>query len=283
MSKKKYAAKGKRMKSVSFCLSLILWTSLTFASSLTPVVTSNEKVPEALRAYFNYLDQHPKTLGFLGDADHGEIGIVLDKEKIFDIEQRTGRKVGIVAEDNYWLWINDAVKFPNGKYGVYGRLLWRQSLTGATGVAVMAVLPNGKIVLNRNFRHATRSWEYELPRGGVNIGETVEDAAVREVKEETGMIIDQLQLLGEIAGDSGVTNGIMPVFFAKVVAQQEAQPEDSEAIAAIESFSVDELKKGFIDGYLVVTVNQQACKIPLRDPYLAFAILQTDIRMSFKK
>lgn len=271
------------MRPFLFCLSLILSTSVTFAGSQTPVVTSSEKVPEALRAYFNYFDQYPKTLGFLGDADQGEIGIVLDKQKIFEIEQKMGRKVGVVAEDNYWLWINDAVKFPSGKYGVYGRLLWRQSLTGATGVAVMAVLPNGKIVLNRNFRHATRSWEYELPRGGCGIGETVENAAIREAKEETGMIIDQLQLLGEVATDAGVTNAIVPVFFARTIAQQDSQPEDSEAIAAIESFSVDELKKGFIDGYLSVTVNQQVCKIPLRDPYLAFALLQTDLRMSFKK
>jgi ADP-ribose pyrophosphatase len=257
------------MKRILFCLTLILSTSLASA---------HEKLPEGLNAYFNYLDQYPKTLLPLGNAQEGEIEIIIDRQKIFDIQQKTGRKVGVVAEDNYWLWINDAVKFPNGKCGVYGRLLWRQSLTGATGVAVMAMLPDGKIVLNRNFRHATRSWEYELPRGAVSIGETIEDAAAREVKEETGMILDQLQLLGQVATDSGITNAVIPVFLAKITAQQEAQPEDSEAIAAIEAFSVEELKKGFVDGYLSIRVNEEIRKIPLRDPFLAFALFQANLR-----
>jgi ADP-ribose pyrophosphatase len=267
------------MKPILFCLSLILPISSIFAIGQEAVVASDEKLPEVLNAYFNYLNQYPKILSFLGNAHQGEIEIILDKQKIFDIQQKTARKVGVVAEDNYWLWINDAVKFPNGTYGVYGRLLWRQSLTGATGVAVMAVLPNGKIALNRNFRHATRSWEYELPRGAVNNGETIEEAAAREVKEETGMIIDQLQLLGQIAIDSGVTNAVVPVFFAKIVAQQKAQPETSEAIASIDFFSVEELKKGFIDGFLSARINgEEICKIPLRDSFLAFALFQVDLR-----
>ena len=268
------------MKRILCCLPFIFSASLAFGVSQNTDLALDKKTPEylKLRAYFDYLDQYPKTLAFLGDANQGEIEIILDEQKIADIQKKMNRKVGIVAEDNYWLWINDAVKFPNGKYGVYGRLLWRQSLTGATGVAVMAILPNGKIVLNRNFRHATRSWEYELPRGAVGIGERMEDAAMREVKEETGMVVDQLQLLGNMATDSGVTNAVIPVFLAKVVAQEEAQPEDSEAIAAIESFSVEELKRGFVDGYLSVKVNGEMRNIPLRDPFLAFALFQADLR-----
>lgn len=267
------------MKRILFYLTIILSASSTLAFSQEAAVVSDEKLSEGLSAYFNYLDRYPKTLSFLGNAHHGEIEIIFDKQKIFDIQQKTGRKVGIVAEDNYWLWINDAVKFPNGTYGVYGRLLWRQSLAGATGVAVMVMLPNGKIALNRNFRHTTRSWEYELPRGGVDIGETIEAAAAREVQEETGMIIDQLQLLGQIAVDSGVTNAVVSVFFARILAQQMSQPEDSEAIAAVDFFSIEELKKGFIDGCLSVRINEEMCKIPLRDPFLAFALFQADLRL----
>lgn len=257
---------------------LFLFSSLALAADQkTPSAAS-----DTLDSYFSYLDKYPQTLLPIGDATLGEIEIILDKKKMCELQQKTGRKIGVIAEDNYWLWINDAVKFPNGKEGVYGRLLWRQSLTGPTGVAVMAILPNGKIVLNRNFRHATRSWEYELPRGGRNANESIESAAIREVKEETGMLIDQLHLLGQIATDSGITNSVAPVFLARVVAEEESQPDDSEAIAAIVAFSLEELKKGFLDGFLTLKINGETQKIPLRDPFLAFALFQADLRSLLK-
>ena len=239
--------------------------------------------PDLLSPYFKYQQQYPKIFFPLGDANRGEIEIILDKKAISEIEKKTGRKVGVIGEDTYWLWINDAVKFPSGKQGVYGRILWRQSLTGPTGVAVMALLPNAKILLNCNFRHATRSWEYELPRGGVQPNETIEEAALREVREETGMVIDKLHLLGHMAPDSGVMNTIVPVFLAEVIAEEKATPEDSEAIDAVESFTVEELKKGFIDGFLIAKIQGKEQKIPLRDPFLAFALLQAELRQLLPK
>jgi ADP-ribose pyrophosphatase len=237
-----------------------------------------ENQSHSLEKYLHYLDKYPDTLGPWGDSEKGEIEIIKDPKKIQEIECRTGRKIGVIAEDNYWIWINDAVRFPNGHESAYGRMLWRQSLFGTTGVAVMPILPNGKIVLNRNFRHATRSWEYELPRGGVNVGESVEAAARREVKEETGMVIEDLIFLGNIMPNSGSFNTVDPVFMAKVVRQEHPEQEDSEAIAAVEAFTVEEIKKGFKDGYLSVTIDGKVSHINLRDPFLAFAILQADLR-----
>lgn len=74
-------------------------------------------------SYFDYLNQYSHTLGPLGNYKKGEIEIILDKDKIGEIEKNTQRKVGVIAEDKYWIWLNDAVRFPNGNYGVYGRLL----------------------------------------------------------------------------------------------------------------------------------------------------------------
>jgi ADP-ribose pyrophosphatase len=231
-----------------------------------------------LDSYFEYLNTYSATLGPWGDAANGEIEIIRDIEKITEIEQMAGRQVGIIAKDKYFIWINDAVQFPNGKYGVYGRILWVASLQRSSGVAVMPILPDGKIALNRNFRHATRSWEYELPRGTINADETIHAAAVREVKEETGMEIDELHLLGNMAVDSGFTNSVIPIFLAKVLSLGESECEDSEAIAAIEPFTVEELKQGLVSGYLTATVDGKPCQVHLRDPFLAFAILQAELQ-----
>jgi hypothetical protein len=80
--------------------------------------------------------------------------------------------------------------------------------------------------------------------------------------------------------DSGLTNSVIPVFMARVLNQTVSTPDDSEAIEEIEAFSIEEIKQGFIDGYLSTKDGE---RIHLRDPFLAFAILQTDIRTSFKE
>jgi|SRR5579862_4106553 len=264
------------MKCLSLCGIVLFFTALSPASA------QNTPSP-SIDDYLHYLDTYPETLGPCGNASLGEIEIIRDRKKILEIEQTIGRKVGVISQDKYWIWINDAVKFPNGKNGVYGRILWSNSLKGNPGVAVVPLLQNGKIALNRNFRHATRSWEYELPRGRIDENETAEAAAMREIKEETGMRIDTLHSLGAMAVDTGLTNSVVPIFLGKVLSQEDAKPEDSEAIAAIEAFSIEELKKGFVDGYLTALVDGKPCKIHLRDPFLAFAILQAEARALFIK
>lgn len=230
-------------------------------------------------AYLDLLKKYPNTLGPLGDASKGEIQIITDPLQMEKIEKSCATKVGIVAEDKYWIWLNDPVKFPSGKEGVYRRILWVKSLTGPSGVAVIPVLPNGKIVLNRNYRHATRSWEYELPRGGINPQESPEAAARREVKEETGMLLAGLDWLGEMAVDTGLTSTVAPVYLARVVKQETPMPEESEAIDSIDAFSLAEIKNGLKQGYLEVkTEKGKSEKIPLRESFLSFALLQAEIR-----
>src|SRR4051812_10212500 len=98
----------------------------------------------ALQSYFDLFQKYPNTLGPDGNSSQGEIEIIRDPARIQEIAKSTGRKVGIICQDKYWLWISDAVKFPSGAYGVYNRILWKNSLNGPAGVAVMPILPNGK-------------------------------------------------------------------------------------------------------------------------------------------
>ena len=249
---------------------------LDFHAKNDPIVSQQAPVGK-YDDYLQFLKQYP-TLGPVGDYRLGEIEIVTDPVKMAEIEKTMGRSVGIISRDRYWIWLNDAVIFPNGKAGVYGRMLWVSSLEGYAGVVVMPVLPDGRIVLNRNYRHATRSWEYELPRGARNKGEQPEDTAIRETKEETGLEIAELVLLGIIAPDTGILNTVAPVYMSKVMSRGESAQEDSEAIAGIEAFTLDELKEGFRQGYLIHIENGKEMKIPLRDSFLTFALFQASLR-----
>lgn len=237
-----------------------------------------ESSETSIQNYLELIESYPKLVQPQGKAKEGEIEIVLNKEKMLSIEKSTGRNVGIVAQDKYWLWINDACIFPSGAEGVYGRILWRGALETTPGVAVMAIMPDGKVVLNCNFRHATRSWEMELPRGLRNKGETIEAAAKREAIEETGMVVDSLFVIGEIPPDSGVTSTVIPVFVAKVVKRQSAQQEDTEAIEQIITLSIDEIKEAFIKGYYQCKIRGKEQRVFFRDPFLAYAVFMYELK-----
>jgi ADP-ribose pyrophosphatase len=211
-----------------------------------------------------------------GDIAKGEIAIVLDPEKMAAIERSAGREVGIVYRDKYWIWVNDACQFPNGQYGVYGRILSTKAIEGITGVAVMPILKNGKVALICNFRHATRTWEIELPRGRVDLGESIEEAAKREVLEETGLNVDQLVLLGSMPPDTGMSSTVAPIFAAHVVSQSQSTPEPSEAIEGVFELSIDEIRKAFVSGFYTCTIRGQEQKVAFRDPFLAYALLIYD-------
>lgn len=52
------------------------------------------------------------------------------------------------------------------------------------------IVDNGKVLL-------ARQWDgYDFPGGGINLGETIEEALIREVKEETGFDVKPLNLIG---------------------------------------------------------------------------------------
>ncbi len=51
----------------------------------------------------------------------------------------------------------------------------------------------GKIVMIRQYRYPIDAWLYELPAGLIDPGENAQQAAVREMKEETGLLFEVYQ------------------------------------------------------------------------------------------
>jgi ADP-ribose diphosphatase len=146
-------------------------------------------------------------------------------------------ETGVVFMDPYLMVVRDAVRTRSGAYGTYGRMI---SPGNAPGVVVLPRTPDGVVLVN-HFRHATRSWHLELPRGfGTPGGENAADDAARELREEIGVDAGVLHDLGVLYPDTGATSTPVRLFLAEVTDTPMPAGAD-EGIDAIRIVTPDEL------------------------------------------
>lgn len=95
-------------------------------------------------------------------------------------------------------------------------------------VMIFAVTGDGMFPLVRQFRPAVEMVTLELPGGHVDDGESPEQAARKELREETGFIAQDLIPLGELSPDTGRLSNRMWCFFAPKVAPSSATVFEAE-------------------------------------------------------
>ena len=103
-------------------------------------------------------------------------------------------------------------------------------------VCIVPLLPDGSVLLEREFRYPLNSWCVSLPAGLIDAGESLEEAVARELSEETGY-----RLRADIApavrplpqpgfSSTGLTEENVQVVFAQVEAAGKARPDSAELI-----------------------------------------------------
>lgn len=101
-------------------------------------------------------------------------------------------------------------------------------------VAFAAVLDDDdRVLMLWRYRFATDEWGWELPGGIIDPGESAEEAARREVEEETGWRVGQLERLTSFQPMSGMVD-TPHVLFAGHGAVQVGEPSDAEEAAVID-------------------------------------------------
>jgi ADP-ribose pyrophosphatase len=186
--------------------------------------------------YLDFAKGYPAL--FTNPADGG-FTIILNQSEIQKVEVETAvrlkakglppewAKVGIAYRDQYLLLLRDAVRFPDGSLGTYIRFV--DISPSVPGVAILPVYQE-QILLLRHFRHATRTWHYEIPRG-FGIEGTVEANARRELEEEIGASASRLISLGLMYPDTGISSQQVALLFAEVAYY--GQVEIAEAITEL--------------------------------------------------
>src|SRR5712692_4773882 len=118
----------------------------------------------------------------------------------------------------------------------------REVITHPGSVVVLPVLPDGRILLIQQYRYATRQYLWELVAGRIDSGESVRQAAARELIEETGYRARRFRVFLDMFPTPGFLEERMHILLAEGLTQGEAQPEDDEKITS-RAFSRRELEK----------------------------------------
>ncbi len=126
----------------------------------------------------------------------------------------------------------DAVQYPDGSTGEMEMLRH----PGAAAVIPFASDPKGAdptLLLIRQYRYATGGPLFEIPAGRLDPGETPEQCALRELKEEVGVTAGRLERLTTIWTTPGFTDERIHLFWAADLAAGAHAREPDEFIEVV--------------------------------------------------
>lgn len=98
---------------------------------------------------------------------------------------------------------------------------------------VVPFLPDGRVVLVRQYRHAVGECLLELPAGTLEPGEDAADCARRELEEETGWRAGKVLPLASVYSSPGILNEAMRFFLARELEAGTADPDPGEEIEVV--------------------------------------------------
>ena len=111
-----------------------------------------------------------------------------------------------------------------------GRLSEFEIIRHPGGAAVLPLLPDGRLLLIRQFRPAAQAMVYEIPAGRLEPGESAPECAARELVEEAGYAASELLPLGTIWSTVGFCDEQIHLFLGRGLSAAEQQLEPDELI-----------------------------------------------------
>lgn len=138
---------------------------------------------------------------------------VIESQRVFD-----GRLIKVRV---------DKVRLPDGSEHR------REVVEHPGAVAIVPVLPNGDLVLVRQYRHAVGRSTLELPAGTREPGESPIETANRELREETGYRAKDTRELVRFFVSPGWADEELIVFLATNMTSGRDQPEQDEDLLVV--------------------------------------------------
>ena len=142
----------------------------------------------------------------------------------------------IVYEGSFIQVVKDNVRLPDGSTST------REHIKHPGAVAVLAILDNGNLVMERQFRYPPQREFIELPAGKIDHGEDILITAQRELLEETGYVASEWTHLSTMWPCIGYADERMEYFLASGLTHQGSQLDVGEFLEVFELSPADAMQ-----------------------------------------
>ena len=144
----------------------------------------------------------------------------------------------------------ETVTLPNGATAEL------EIITHPGAAAVVPMKDETTVVMIRQYRHAVGGFIYEIPAGKLHPGEDPRDCAMREVEEEIGYKVGNLEPLLSFFTTPGFTNEVIHIFLGKDL-QPGTQDLGADEVLEVLEMPIDKaialIKEGTIrDGKTII-------------------------------
>jgi ADP-ribose pyrophosphatase len=155
------------------------------------------------------------------------------------------RETSLSSEDAYqgkFLRLKkDIVGLPDGQE------TYREYLIHPGAVAILPVLDDGRILLERQFRYPVDQAMIEIPAGKLEVGEDPLMCAQRELLEETGYTADSWEFLGRIHPVISYSTEFIDIYLAKNLSPGERCLDQGEFLDVFAA-TLDEMHEWIANG-----------------------------------
>ncbi|NNE08464.1 MAG: NUDIX hydrolase [Gemmatimonadetes bacterium] len=169
------------------------------------------------------------------------------------MEERKWRRIESRPAGHFGIF---SVRYDRSRSPVSGYEREYTVLEAVDWVNVVAVTPEGRFVLVRQYRHGTGEYTVEIAGGGVDRGESPEAAARRELEEETGYVTEDWDLLGVVEPNPAFQANLCHTYLARNVrpdGKPAPDPGEEIDVLAWDATEVQEaVRRGVIRHALVI-------------------------------
>ena len=127
----------------------------------------------------------------------------------------------------------DEIITPDGQPGTY------HVIEKPDAVWIVPLTANGQVVLVDQYRYTVDEWCWEVPAGSVKPGQSIEEAAREELREEVGGASDSLIYIGRFYLANGICNEVGHIFLATGVILDTPHHEAAE-VMDVHLFPIEE-------------------------------------------
>ena len=159
---------------------------------------------------------------------------------------------------NRWTTVReDLAEMPNGQTTIYG------VVESGECVGVLPFLDNDRVVMVRQYRYVFgENHRWEMPTGGVKSGESLLEAAHRELREEVGYDAAELQHINTYFPSKSVMHEIAHLYIGRGLSRVHAIPDETEFMEVAE--------------FPFKHVRQMVLESEIRDSMTVIAVLFAD-------